>query len=40
MKELERVLEEPVPKGYVPYIDSESNNDVSNLAKSFGKVRV
>jgi len=41
MKELERVLEEPVPKGYVPYVDdSESNNDVSKLVKSFRKVGV
>lgn len=40
MKELERVLEEPVPKGYVRYVDSESNNDVSKLVKTFGKVRV
>jgi hypothetical protein len=77
MKELKKILEEPVPKGYVPYVESEpnnkpkngdvskpkndvnveqmmlngdvskpksdvnkSNNDVNNLAKSFGKVRL
>ena len=30
MKELKKILEEPVPKGYVPYVKSEPNSTPKN----------